>query len=469
MPNTQSIEEFVDQRLSRGQGYRLLEGWPSRKLMDGSVYKDEGDYGVSLDPNKDLIMGVIPSPYCDPAVEGCGFCSFPHLQYEGQNLNPLMIKIGDEISTRSRDLGIYKRKVSSIYFGGGTANLISAEDFEFLVGRLNSQFDISTSEVSFEGVASYFLKDRRSLIESLEYIPGKNKRVSVGIQTFNTDWLETMGRTHFGNEKTFRKLVRFANEGGISVSGDFMINLPGQKVEEMLADVKQADEIGLDQICVYNNVLFEGIGSLWSNDPEMMAKRPEIAQAFENWKQVRAYLLEQGFTQTTLTNFERPGSTQFQYELLTYRPQTTDGIGFGPSGITVVSDQVKQIGFKRSNPEHPAHFLEIRTFPNLDMLHDIFHYDSSSLLIMNLARNFSRGYADLSDFTASPVNDLKDSFEVLEERGLLTIDKDRISLTPKGMFFEDTVVATLAKDETKKIFREQRRAMMDDDWGGGGM
>ena len=53
--------------------------------------------------------------------------------------------------------------------------------------------------------------------------------------------------------------------------------------------------------------MFAGLGTEWSRDPALVASLPTNAAAAENWLQLRELLLESGFNQTTLTNFEQTG------------------------------------------------------------------------------------------------------------------------------------------------------------------
>ncbi len=88
-----------------------------------------------------------------------------------------------------------------------------------------------------------------------------------------------MGRSGFGNARTFRDVVEYAHERGLTTSGDLLFNQPSQSLAEMLEDVDQAIESGLDQICLYHLVLFQGLersgraGLSWFQACQAMWKR----------------------------------------------------------------------------------------------------------------------------------------------------------------------------------------------------
>jgi len=429
----------MEDRLSHGQGYRLLQGFPAPKLMN-VVGCNEPDY---LKPDKDLIVGVIPHPYCDPKVKGCGFCTFPHQQYDSELASRVESMVVNEIHIKSQKLGIKGKKVPAIYFGGGTANLTNPNHFQEMVETLDDNFDIQDAELSLEGVPSYFLKQRGEILKRLSSAPVNKKRLSLGIQTFDKDWIKEMGRTHFGDIRTVQKVIDQARKYEMGVSGDFLINLPGQDLSDMAQDVQTAMDLDLDQICIYNLVLYPGVGSEWSKNPEMMAKVPGVDQIFDNWEKIRDILLENGYVQSTLTNFEK--RPEFAYEKLSYWPQGVDGIGFGPSGISIVSDQKWGEGYKSINHESAKSYLALGNYKEFVGLYH--SYNSKGIMLLNLSRNLSRGFADLAEFKDNPLEVFSSEFKVLSDFELVKWDNQSIRLTKKGMFNCDSVIALLAKSE----------------------
>ena len=80
----------------------------------------------------------------------------------------------------------------------------------------------------------------------------------------------------------------------MTVSGDLLFNLPGQSLSEMLSDISNADQIGLDQICLYHLVMFRGLATAWSRDPELIAALPGNEMAAANWEAIRTTAIETG-------------------------------------------------------------------------------------------------------------------------------------------------------------------------------
>src|SRR5262249_28887948 len=69
-------------RLASPHRPRLLHGSPMRPLMRPlSAGRSVNAWRLPPQPDRDLLVGVLPHPFCNPAVKGCGFCTFAHESY----------------------------------------------------------------------------------------------------------------------------------------------------------------------------------------------------------------------------------------------------------------------------------------------------------------------------------------------------------------------------------------------------
>src|SRR5262249_28479980 len=158
----------------------------------------------------------------NPAVTGCGFCTFPHEAYRAPDAAAVVESVLVEIERRvRRQPWLRGRSIAGLYFGGGTANLTPADSFRRLCQALAATFDLSRSEVTLEGVPAYFVKRRPLLVDILrEEIPARHFRLSMGIQTFDPARLRQMGRLAFGDAATFAEVVALGHHHGFTVSAD---------------------------------------------------------------------------------------------------------------------------------------------------------------------------------------------------------------------------------------------------------
>lgn len=442
----------VARRRTLPQRHRLLQGYPMAHHLRRLKEEDSiiHAHNVLRDATpRPCIVGVLPHPFCNPAVKGCGFCTFPQESYRNTSAEQVVAEVAREVS----EWPWGKRKpVEALYFGGGTANLTPPEPFRALCrSARNALALVPEAEVTLEGVPIYFTARKPSLLEVLrEELPGLQYRISMGIQTFDDAQLARMGRNAIGGPSAVEKAVRAAKEQGFSTSGDLLFNLPGQSRAQMLADVDRAIELGLEQVCVYHLVLFEGLGTEWSKDPALLAAVPPNDTACANWLAVRERLLEQGFVQTTLTNFERaqvrgtPHS--FRYEPYGFSPERYDIIGFGPAALNVWMAGGGASGLKTANPEGASDYLAARASKrNADRFLAL---GAQDMRLLYLTRKVALLGIDRAAyralFKADPLEHFGRELTALLDAGLLTEQGTWLNLTPEGMFYGDTVAGTLA-------------------------
>jgi oxygen-independent coproporphyrinogen-3 oxidase len=439
-------------RMDRPQRHRLLHGYPLAAAMPRVARKPRSDDDhLSYDPDRGQLVGVLPHPFCNPAVAGCGFCTFPHETFTRRRASDVMDHVVRELEQRLTDQpGLRGRPVAGLYFGGGTANLSPAEPFRNLCKALARAFDLSNAEVTLEGVPKAFLDREPLLVDILrEELPARHFRLSMGIQTFDKDRLKQMGRVGFGDAGTFGEVVRLGHSRGFTVSGDLLFNLPAQSLDAMKDDVHRAIDIGLDHLGLYHLVMFAGLGTPWSRDPALVGSLPTNVEAADNWLELRGLLHDLGFDQTTLTNFERRefrgDDRRFVYEELSFRPDRYDMIGFGPSGISFADSG--QAAVKVINPDGASAYVSAvgQGRPTWDRE---FVYSPQDLRVLHLTRRLSALRIERLDYQAffgsDPVDDFPREFEVLEQEGLVHVTDESIEPTAPGMFYADSIVALLS-------------------------
>jgi coproporphyrinogen III oxidase-like Fe-S oxidoreductase len=447
-------------RMARPQRHRLLHGYPMRPVMETRL--DDSELVTTLNPARELLVGILPHPFCNPAVRGCGFCTFPHEAFSKAKASEVVSAVCRELQAAAALYALGGRMVKALYFGGGTANLTPADSFRDLCRAVVSIFDLSQAEISLEGVPAYFINREPRLLDILRAeIPARHFRISMGMQTFDEGRLAQMGRTAYGNEDTFRNVVRYAHDCGATVSGDLLFNLPGQSLGEMREDVRRAVGIGLDQICLYHLVMHSTLGTEWAADPALLAGLPTNERACDNWRALREMTIGAGYTQTTLTNFERSalvGTDQgYLYEVCGKRPEGHDMLGFGPSGISVVRDKWGRFT-KRANPEAAEAYRGRVAGSSILPWEVYFEYEYLDEKILHLTRRIvtlgiERSAYRLVFHGSDPLKDFGDLFDALIGEGL--IEDGTLNVTPKGMFYADTIAGLFAWRRIKQI--ENRR------------
>lgn len=396
-----------------------------------------------VDRSRGLIIGVIPHTQCVPRQEACGFCTFPHdPAHEGQR-GQMVEAVAEDLGRLGAHPALEGREVEAIYLGGGTANLSSTDQVSHLVRALDLRFNIRDAELTLEGVPAFFDHWLSSHLKNLTKQPVALRRISLGIQTFDPDFLLQMGRERFGDLKLVKKLVAKARSLEVTTSADLLYGLPGQTGAQMDADVEDAIACGLDQICLYNLVLFEGLGTPWSKDPALLAKREPPALLLEHWLRLTERLARAGYRPSTVTNFEREdvGHRRFRYEVASFTPERYDALGVGPHSLSTFLDLSRGRGLKllrRKDLGRPA-------WSGDDLC---FEYDPDDLRRLWLVRSMAKGSLQPAVYAECFGRPLREDFgpalELLEEAGLLRLEDTSLVLTPEGAFYSDAVVGLVA-------------------------
>ena len=272
----------------------------------------------------------------------------------------------------------------------------------------------------------------------------------MGIQTFDPLRLKQMGRQGYGSKEDIATVIASAHERDLTTSCDMLIDLPNQTWDEILADLNIANEVGFDQICVYHLVLFEGLETEWSKDPTMLAGLPSNPEAAVRWERVCEWMKENGFVQTTITNFERrelfDQNRNFIYEAHEMNLVNHDFIGFGPAGINRFSSVDMCDGYKLLTPSDSGEYLkEMEKCTNGLPVKSLFDYDARDMQILYLTRHIGRSRIDFRLFQQYYGHDVRTAFP----RIFPTLDagdfyEDSGRLTPRGNTYADSIAGLIA-------------------------
>jgi coproporphyrinogen III oxidase-like Fe-S oxidoreductase len=457
-PRAARLDAALRKRMARPQRHRLLQGYPMAPLLAPAPPGFEPFRDIFVDHARPLLVGVLPHTFCNPRVRGCGFCTFPHEKLDQGLLRRVVDQVVGEIErTAAAVPRLRERRIPAIYFGGGTANLTPPGELARLCAALEGSFDTAGAEVTLEGVPRYFLLRDEALLDVLAAMKVRHRRISMGVQSFDPAWIQRMGREAFGDRAAIGKAVEAAHRRGFTVSADLLFNLPGAMTALTLEDMRIAMDLGFDQICVYNLVLTEDLGTEWAHDRSLLHRMPDTRRASATWLEVREALLRGGYEQTTLTNFERadlPPERRFVYERASFEPHAHDAVGFGPGGISTFTDPAHRTARKWMNEATSADYVARRAEHGTAAAR-LFDYSEIDLRLLHVTRGLSKLAVDTEAYSAffrsSVHDDFAEHLDVLEQAGLLRHGLRDVQLTPEGMFFADAVAGLLSEERVRAI------------------
>lgn len=263
------------------------------------------------------LAAYIHIPWC---VRKCPYCDFnSHVSEQGlpeaQYIDALIADLELELP------GVQDRELTSIFFGGGTPSLFSAESLgrllDAMANRLNFASDI---EITLEANPGTFEQ-----VKFAGYRAAGINRLSIGIQSFNARHLKALGRIHDDQEAL--AAVAMARKAGFdNLNLDLMHGLPDQSLEDALADIDQAIDLGPEHLSWYQLTL-EPNTVFYSKPPILPVE--DILWAIQEAGQAR--LAEAGLALYEISAYAQPGR-QARHNLNYWQYGDFLGIGAGAHG-----------------------------------------------------------------------------------------------------------------------------------------
>jgi oxygen-independent coproporphyrinogen-3 oxidase len=191
---------------------------------------------------------------------------------------------------------VWGRKIVSIFLGGGTPSLLSGEGIDTLLTALRTRLPLMhDAEITLEANPGTVEAGKFAAFRAA----GIN-RLSLGIQSFDDAHLKALGRIHDGDEA--RRAIEIAARHFDNFNLDLMYGLPGQTIDQALADVEQALAFGPTHLSCYQltiepNTAFAAVPPSLP-DPDRCADMQEA---------IEARLAAGGFAHYETSAFARPG------------------------------------------------------------------------------------------------------------------------------------------------------------------
>lgn len=175
-------------------------------------------------------------PYCDFNSHEMRAAELPEQRY----IDALMADLEAALPL------VWGRAVHSIFIGGGTPSLFSPEAIDRLLGGIRACLRLEPNcEITLEANPGTFEKDRFRAFRSAGVT-----RLSVGVQSFNDDFLKTLGRVH--DRAQALAAVEEAAQSFDTFNLDIMYALPGQTLADLKQDMATALALAPMHISIYH-------------------------------------------------------------------------------------------------------------------------------------------------------------------------------------------------------------------------
>jgi oxygen-independent coproporphyrinogen III oxidase len=358
-------------------------------------------------------------PFCKSR---CSYCDFATDVYRTSDAVERYVQaICAEIPGTTVDVV----KADTVYFGGGTPSLLSAEQVEKILTAVNCEFDVSPdAEVTMEMNPATVTPETLTAYKNL----GIN-RASFGVQTFNDRELKLLARGHNATDAvdTFEHL---RDAGFENISFDLIAGLPGQTLDQWRRNLVQAIEMQPEHLSLYILEVHEST-PLAEQLKSGRRPLPDEALAAEMYEMMLDKLGSAGYRQYEISNFALPGF-ESRHNSKYWRLEPVYGFGVSAHSFD---------GYQRySNERDTAKYVEqVEGFGGAEVFRE--RIDAASEFVF-LGLRLANGI-DLNEYRARFGVDLaaKYSDELAEARavGLVESAGGCLRLTRKGMLFSNEV------------------------------
>jgi putative oxygen-independent coproporphyrinogen III oxidase len=364
-------------------------------------------------------------PWC---VRKCPYCDF------NSHKSPEQLPENDYIDALIRDLeqevpSVWGRTVESIFIGGGTPSLFSAEAYDRLFSSVRALLPLSPhAEITLEANPGTFEQHRFA-----DYLALGINRLSIGIQSFNDHSLETLGRIHDKNQAI--KAVETAHKVGFeNFNLDLMFGLPHQTAKTAQNDINTAialepSHISYYQLTIEPNTLY------YQQPPNLPDDDPIIDWQLDS----QARLADTGYQQYEVSAYAQENS-QCQHNLNYW--QFGDYLGIGAGAHGKITDAAQQSITRRSKQKQPQAFMDTAGRPEVILQNEEIQIRDIGFEFMLNALRLTDGFPTplFYQHAGVPISHIDKALQQAQQQGLLERDIHLIKPTEKGQRYLNSLI-----------------------------
>lgn len=377
-------------------------------------------------------------PWC---VQKCPYCDF--------NSHALKEEIPEDryidalLEDLDRDISKYQlndvpRPLHSIFIGGGTPSLISAQGIERLLKGVEQR-------IPFKSGIEITMEANPGTVEAERFVGYKAAgvtRISIGVQSFAEDKLTSLGRIH-GKQEALNA-AKLAHQIDLnSFNLDLMHGLPDQTIEQALADLDQAIDLNPPHLSWYQ-LTIEPNTMFYYKQPTL----PDDDELWDIFERGHQKLTAAGYVQYEISGYSKM-DYQCQHNLNYWRFGDYLGIGCGSHGKLSFSDG--RI-IRTTKIKHPRGYLmayQNMVKPYLSDEVEVTAEDRPFEFFMNRFRLIeSCPKQDFIDTTGLPLSAIQTTIDWALDQQYLSETATHWQITEKGkLFLNDLLEAFMAEDE----------------------
>jgi putative oxygen-independent coproporphyrinogen III oxidase len=392
----------------------MIPIYPANSISQAPLQGGTTVSGLTNPPPLSLYIHI---PWC---VRKCPYCDFN--SHESKQEIPEVAYVDALIADLEQATPlIWGRKMHSVFFGGGTPSLFSAESIDKILSHVRMLTPL-------EYGAEITLEANPGTIDTAHFLGYKEagvNRVSIGIQSFNENHLKALGRIH--NREQAIQAAELAINTFDQVNLDVMYALPEQALDQALHDAQMACDLKPAHLSFYHLTL-EPNTPFHRTPPSL----PDDDTSAEMQEQIESLLAQHGYDNYETSAFSQAGK-QCKHNLNYWTFGDYLGIGAGAHSKLSFHDKI----IRQARHKHPKRYMEFTAEGKaIDQEWQIKQEDLGFEFMMNALR-LSNGFdKDLIALrTGIPFITLQKQVKQAIKLGLISDELQLIKPTLKGRRF----------------------------------
>ncbi|BAT54089.1 coproporphyrinogen III oxidase [Nostoc sp. NIES-3756] len=374
-------------------------------------------------------------PFCR---RRCFYCDFPISVVGDRQRGETSVTISKYIDILCQEIDITPisgQPLKTVFFGGGTPSLLSAEQLQKILAILDRRFGITSgAEISMEVDPGTF-----DLAHIKDYSSVGVNRVSLGVQAFQEELLKAAGRSH--SVKDIFAAVDLIHQVEIpEFSIDLISGLPHQSLDQWQDSLNTAVKIAPTHISIYDLTIEPGtaFGRYYKPGDQPLPTDETTVKMYQMGQQV---LTTAGYEHYEISNYAKPGH-QCQHNRVYWENRPYYGFGMGAASYI----EGKRFTRPRKTKEYyqwVEHLItnhgviDWEVTPKEDVLLE------TLMLGLRLAEGVS--LAKLTEeFGEDKIQEIHQCLQPYFQQGLVQVADGRLRLTdPEGFLVSNVVLADL--------------------------
>lgn len=371
-------------------------------------------------------LGIyIHIPYC---LHKCGYCDFnSHVSREEE--------MPDYVSALLKEMEVASQKlkpdseIQTIFLGGGTPTTLPTELLEKILTQTKQLFPLAPDcEITFEANPASATLEQLQCLRHIGY-----NRISIGVQSFQTNELVTLDRIHSPDEAT--TAINWAKQAGFdNLSIDLMFALTDQSPASWDDTLRQALELSPNHISTYNLMIEPGT-AFFGLQKRGKLILPEDEQQLRYFQESIRQLTQAGYQHYEISNFAKPGM-ECRHNKIYWNNGNTFGFGAGAA---------RYLNGRRSkNVDLPSEYIR-------QIMHNGDATESSERLQLGeaMGETLMLGLRMLEGvnipqfeerFKISFRSHYEKTLKKLTQENLIHLTNERLALTMSGLYLADSVI-----------------------------